>query len=59
VTDPNGRFRRAGNPSGADPALWPYQDNANSRLTINAVALRNAAPVARTLGTDEKAVTVQ
>jgi len=59
VTNPNGRFGRAGNPSGADAALWPYQGSANSRLMTNAVALRNAARGAKTLGTDEKAMTVQ
>jgi hypothetical protein len=49
VTDPDGRFWRIGNLSGADAALWPHQGSANSYLTITAVALRNAARLAATV----------
>lgn len=55
VTDPEGRFWRIRNLSGADAALWPHQGSANSYLTITAVALRNAERLAATLGAGEKA----
>jgi choline dehydrogenase-like flavoprotein len=59
VTDPDGRFWRIRNLSGADAALWPHQGSANSYLTITAVALRNAARLAATLGAGEKAMAAE
>jgi hypothetical protein len=59
VTDPNGRFWRIRNLSGADAALWPHQGSANSYLTITAVALRNAQRLAAALGEGERAMAAQ
>ncbi len=59
VTDPDGRFWRIGNLSGADAALWPHQGSANSYLTITAVALRNAVRLAETIGAGEQAIAAQ
>ena len=59
VTDPDGRFWRIGNLSGADAAIWPHQGSANSYLTITAVALRNASRLATSLKSEAQAVAAQ
>lgn len=59
VTDPDGRFWRVRNLSGADAALWPHQGSANSYLTITAVALRNAERLAATLGGEGRSMAAQ
>lgn len=59
VTDPDGRFWKIGNLSGADAALWPHQGSANSYLTITAVALRNATRLAAAIGAGERVMAAQ